>query len=195
MNTWKHISDSYFDSVTDKTVLEIGPLDGKFTELLLNYQPKKLCLLEFDSNWYTQLCNKYCNTSKVTVIHGDMHKDLLLVGSVDVVVALGVIYHSHAPLYLLEEIVNICNPEIILLDSPGSEPGNVIRVNNEDTNKPGMRIIEQDVRCCNLTLNLGHDIIIQAMSNMGYHLENFEILPSDGEIKVSKVPLFKFKKI
>ena len=193
MDIWKYIADKHFPIVQDQQVLEIGAFDGKFSELILSHSPNKLWLLEFDNNWYTQLCKKFDST-KVTTLHGDMHKDLSKIGPVDVVIALGVIYHSHAPLYLLEEIVNVCTPKVLIIDAPGSEPGEVIKINYEPHNDLGMRIVDKDRACCNFIINLGQETIIQAMKNIGYRLEYFEILPTQGQIKVSNVPFFKFIK-
>jgi len=194
MNIWNYISDRYFADAAAASVLEIGPLDGRFSDLLLSRSPEKLTLMEFDQRYSSMLTQRYQHLDHVSVLHADMHRDLAQAGPHHLVVALGVIYHSHAPLHLLEEIVNVCRPHVLLLDAPGSEPGNVIKINAEEPNLPGMRFTNQ-LQCCKITMNLGHDIIVQAMCNMGYVLDQFEILPGLGEIKVSRVPFFKFKKI
>jgi hypothetical protein len=128
------------------------------------------------------------------VLLGDMHCDLNQVGQVDVAVVLGVIYHSHAPLLMLEELVNQCNPQSILLDNPGSDPGQLLTWVKESANNPGMRHTVLDRKTCGIVITIGEELLTAAMTNLGYRLHMKQILPRNLSLKVGW-PVYQFERI
>jgi hypothetical protein len=164
----------YLDVCQNRSVLEIGPFAGDITDFILENKPSRLILLEAcNENVVNHLIPKY--KDRAEIIHGDMHYDIHDIGKVDVVVMYGIIYHSHAPFLLLEEVVNHCDPDIILLDAPGSSEGWGkgwgITCVDEETNTPGMRHTFSDWKSCRLVTPLDEGPIIKAMKNLGFYLE------------------------
>ena len=193
-NVYNYVGATYFDICHDRTVVEIGPFDGEFTEQILLHNPKTLISIEASLPAVVKVEKKFKADSRVKTIYGDMHYDLNQVGPVDVAIALGVIYHSHAPLLFLEELVNQCNPEVILLDMPGSSPGWGIEIQREEPNISGMRFTTTDRKTCNIVIQLHVETIVEAMKNLGYGIAHAGTYPYDVNIK-GGVPIFQFEKV
>jgi hypothetical protein len=187
-DTWQYIDDNFLNVCRNKSVVEIGPYDGWISERILNHCPQQLTLVEArkQSADMLQLNPKLksCN-----VLLGDMHYDLDQVGQVDVAIALGVIYHSHAPLLMLEELVNWCNPQSILLDNPGQ----ILKWLKELANAPGMRHTVTDRKTCGIVIEIGEELLIAAMINLGYQLHWKQILPGNLSLKANW-PVYQFEK-
>ncbi len=77
-----------------KSVLEIGPGDGRLTGKLLEKEPKSLTVVEKDSRWAGHLRTKFEN--KITVIEGDFLKQPPF--SVDVII-------GNLPYYISSPII------------------------------------------------------------------------------------------
>jgi hypothetical protein len=155
----------------------------------MNHQPQQLILLEARKQSVDQLrSNSKLKSCKVLL--GDMHYDLNQVGPVDVAIVMGVIYHSHAPLLMLEELVNQCNPQSILLDNPG----HFLKWTRELVNDPGMRHTVSDRKTCGIVIIIDENIILTAMKNLGYRLHIKQILPSNLSQK-TEWPVYQFERI
>jgi len=112
----------FFYLAHQKKVLELGPFQGWYTQLLLNQNPKSITGIETSPGSVKDLKTKFHSEPRVEIQHADMF-DYLNADSpnFDLVVACGVIYHTPAPILLLEKIVNFANPEDIIIDAPGSK--------------------------------------------------------------------------
>jgi hypothetical protein len=119
-----------------------------------------------------------------------MHYDFNQVGQIDVAIVMGVIYHSHAPLLMLEELVNQCNPQSILLDNPGQ----ILNWHMELVNDPGMRHTVSDRKTCGIVITIDENMIVTAMKNLGYVLQIKHTLPKL-TIKSAQVPVYQFERI
>jgi 2-polyprenyl-3-methyl-5-hydroxy-6-metoxy-1,4-benzoquinol methylase len=177
------LTDRYFPVCRNKSVVEIGPFEGWFTDLLLEADPTKVTLIEANPQ-SIKILNEKFTQDNVKVIHGDMHYDLDRVGQVQVAVVLGVIYHTPSPLMLLESIVNRCNPDTIIIDNHG----NMLGITEEVSNEPGMRFTVKDKRTCGLVVTINSDILIKAMYNLGYSLYKQDNYPN------ILVPIYQFNK-
>ena len=193
-NVHEYLGNTYFSMCQGQDILELGPLNGEFSTEILKHGPKSLTLLEASRQAISKLQYKFTDSDVVKIIHGDMHNDLEQVGKVDVAIVLGVIYHSHAPLHLLEEIVNQCNPNVILLDAPGANPGWGVACQDELPNMHGMRYIINSRKTCNIVMQLYQETIVLAMRNLGYGVAVADTYPCDVNIK-SNVPIYKFEKL
>lgn len=193
-NVYEYVGATYFDICRDRTVVEIGPYDGEFTEQILAHNPKLVVAIEASLPAVVKVERKFKTDSRVKTVHGDMHFDLAQVGSIDVAIVLGVIYHSPAPLFFLEELVNQCNPEIILLDMPGSSPGWGVECQREEPNISGMRFTTTNRKTCNIVIQLYVETVVEAMRNLGYGVARANTYPYDVNIK-GGVPIFQFEKV
>jgi len=193
-NVYEYVGNTYFNICQGRTVVEIGPFNGEFTEQILQHNPTSVVAIEASLPAVLKVERKFKTDTRVKTIHGDMHYDLGQVGKVDVAVALGVIYHSHAPLFFLEELVNCCSPEVVLLDMPGSSPGWGVECQREEPNISGMRFTTADKRTCNIVIQLHVETIVEAMRNLGYGVARADAYPYDVNIK-GGVPIFQFEKV
>lgn len=188
-NISKYIDEHFLHLCKNKSVVEIGPYDGWISELIIKHQPYNLTLLEANKNSVGHLKSnpnlKLCN-----VLLGDMHSDLNQVGPVDVAVVLGVIYHSHAPLLVLEELVNHCDPQTVLLDNPGQK----FYWSEEPINDPGMRHTVTDKKTCGIVITIDEAMIVTAMTHLGYRLHVKHFLPENSSFKGKLVPIYQFEK-
>jgi hypothetical protein len=187
-DTWQHIDDNFLHLCESRSVVEVGPFNGWISERIIKHRPTNLTLIEANRDAANQL-KLNPNLASCKIILGDMHYDLNQVGQVDVAIVFGVIYHSHAPLLLLEELVTHCIPQTILLDNPG------IRLSwgQEIINSPGMRYVTSNKKTCGIVIEIDEELLTTAMINLGYRLHMKKILPENLSLK-SKWPIYQFEK-
>lgn len=153
-----------FWSVRDLTVLELGPQSGDFfTKKLLDVATSVTCI-ELDSKAIDAL-DQQIFRNKINLIKDDFHDAVKTVGQFDAVVIYGVLYHSPAPLKLIEDIVNFVKPKIILLETQHEDY--FISLADENNNVSGMR--QNQLESCGISLIVGTDIYKKALSNLGYN--------------------------
>jgi hypothetical protein len=187
-DTWQHIDDNWLHLCESKSVVEIGPYGGCISERIIKHRPTNLTLIEANKSAVDQL-KLNPNLASCKILLGDMHHDLNQVGPVDVAIVLGVIYHSHAPLLLLEQLVNYCDPQTILIDSPGK----ILSWYQEPINSPGMRYVVSDKKTCGIVIQINERLLIASLTNLGYRLHTKEILPENLSLK-SDWPIYQFEK-
>jgi phospholipid N-methyltransferase len=185
-NKCKFLHENFFNLCNNATVLEVGCFDGFITEHIAQHRPAHLVLLEAAAHPVAQVAEKF---PQATVIHGDMHKDMIKVGSVDVAIVLGVIYHSPAPLYVLEEIINHCSPQHIVIDNMSP----VFQWQLEEANQPGMRYMINQTKSCNIVINIDNELLIKAFDNLGYKLAKQLQYPPDA--RSANLPIFHFIRV
>ena len=173
--------------VKDKTVLEIGCFDGYISTTIAEHDPKFLILLEGHKFSLQQASLRLGKTSH-KAIHGDMHLDLDQVEKIDVALLLGIIYHSHAPLHILEQLIHHCDPDQIFIDNPGNSPGCI----DENANTPGNRMTIGNYKSCGITCRIDDNTLVNAMNNLGYNLIWKKHYPTNSMSE--HVPIFYFTK-
>jgi SAM-dependent methyltransferase len=183
----------------DSRVLEIGPGDGIYTQLILEKNPKQVTLVEPDPNYLRNLQNKYGDKNNIRIIQGDIFKLLpTMQDAYDVCVAFGVLYHWSSPFRFLEDLANIINPQYICLDNP--ENADVL-IKREGFCESGSYWNLENDRTVNLSVHLPSHIIKTAMNNLEYktilsrdmswhHVNNLE---KNGDSKKQTI-LFKFER-
>ena len=186
-----YIANEYLYCVKSKNVLEIGPATGWFTHALLEINPKSLTLVESFDPFFAELEHKFNNVNNITLLKDDIYHYLITKQpKFDIVVALGVIYHFTDPIGFLERIVNFCQPEYLVLDSPDgnlsivSEPGD-----------PGDRQISSDYKSSHLTITIPVEIQKEIMYNYGYELIKSENLSRFDIQSKEETIIMLFKKI
>jgi len=191
LNFLTYIANEYFYCVDSKDVLEIGPATGWFTHALLEINPKSLTLVESFDPFFAELNHKFNNINSVKLLKDDIYHYLIVEKpKFDVVIALGVIYHFTDPIGFLERIVNFCQPEYLILDSPDgnlsivSEPGN-----------PGDRQISSNYKSSQLTVTIPVEIQKEIMYNYGYELIKSEDLSRFDIQSKEETIIMLFKKI
>ena len=167
----------------NKVVLEIGCFDGWITELVVQHNPKQLVLMEANKVSFNIVKKKFPGAQ---VIYGDMHKDFYKAGPVEVALLLGVIYHTPAPLLVLEELINHCRPNDVLIDNLSP----VFEWRQETANNPGMRYTTSRVKTCNIVISIDNEMMIRAFKNLGYRLVTQSQYPDNA--RAPGLPIFHF---
>lgn len=165
----EYVSSRLFTVIQDQSVLELGPLGGWWTQELLKYA-KDVTVIEYDDKACDNLTAMF--GSRITVINDDFHYRVLDSGTFDAVVVLGTLYHSPAPVKLLEDIVKFCDPQWMIVDKtrPVSPETRSIPWDVETINRPGAR---QDLRRSSGVVFQPDALIIDTtLENLGYALQN-----------------------
>jgi len=105
MNYQEFLREQVFrPNVEDKTVLEIAPLTGLHSELINSCVPKSHATVDpqFKPTFKGTL-NDYINSGEYQTF--------------DVVTCMGVLYHLHSPLHMLEQIINHCKPRTLIIET------------------------------------------------------------------------------
>ena len=165
-NEWSEYNDmmvkEFFNVCRDQHVLEIAPFGGHQTQAIVKYPVTSLTLVEPNQQVINLLVN---NFPTAIVINDDIFKVYKSRLPADVVIACGLLYHLHSPLYLLELIVNQSDPKYIILDCPYY---NIVNANIEVTNIPGNRYTTDNWKSVNYNVTLPFDYINQALTHLGY---------------------------
>lgn len=159
----------YFKVCKDNTVLEIAPFFGTHTNVIKYHAPKSITLVEMNEK---ALIGLHRRQPDCEIIESDIFSYLLEEHKFNVVVCCGLLYHLHSPLYLLELIVNRCDPQYIIIES-FDVPGN-LEFKDEVSNELGSLQTLPNWKTAGLKMDLGSDIIIKAMHNMGYKLIEYD---------------------
>jgi hypothetical protein len=153
----------YFSICKNKNVLEIGPFGGHHSKMILEQQPTELTVVEPNIEANDQLAK--LNISNI--INDDIFHYLQSKNLFDVVICCGVLYHLPHPLYLLELIANMSDPEYLILESICVDK---FYLTNEIDNTPGNRQINDSWKSCKLNLLIPDDYYETIAINLGYEL-------------------------
>jgi SAM-dependent methyltransferase len=196
---WQSYSNIIFNNVFDcitpsSCVLEIGPFDGWFSDLILQKSPRYLELVESNIFATKRLTEKYKSNTNVKVIEADIFDIIKTypIHSFDVVIVFGVLYHWHNPIELLEHVTNLIDPSYVCIDNVGASE---VYISDEEINVGGSRNIVNFKKTANLSLALPGKIISKAMTNLGYK-ENFYKSMSDIQLPTKEnFNVWQFQKI
>jgi hypothetical protein len=164
---YSFINHTYFPICKDQRVLEIGAFLGDHSKLIATQSPSYFEIVEGDANCVKKL-------EKILTIDKVIHNDIILElqensKPFDVCICLGVLYHLHSPLNLLELIINKCQPKYILLDTVTAPHPLVFEP--EIINQPGNYQTIDNWKSCELNFVVPFFIYNQSLYNMGYQLE------------------------
>lgn len=155
----------YFHVCKNVKVLEIGAGNGDHSKEILKHIPEYFEIVEGDNQWYNvlKLIGKIDN---VTI--DDAMMFLQFKHSFDVVICLGVLYHLHSPLHLLELIINNCQPKIVILDCVMAPER--LEFKFECENVSGNNQHRPEWRGCKQNLVIPFLTYLQSMDYLGYDL-------------------------
>ena len=173
------LRQEYLSVCYNRQVLEIGANHGDHTKLIIGQSPKYLEVVEPDPDAMQLIQKRFPG---INLIQDDIFNVLGNERKFDVVICFGVLYHLHSPLYLLESIVNRCNPDFILLDCVNSP--DALAFLPEPPNVTGNRFTVGKQKSCNFNLVVPFEIVLQSMQHLGYTLlKNSELSLSDNSSK------------
>ena len=112
----ENFKEDFLDVSKDKSVLEIGSSDGGYTEHIEVLAKDVVCVEPDDS----YLGNGIYSNDKVSVFNQtilDYYNDKNNKFDFDVVYCMGVLYHSHSPLMILDKIITLSKPKHIIIDT------------------------------------------------------------------------------
>lgn len=165
--------DNYFYLCKDASVLEIGAGHGIHSLKILEQNPAHLSIIEGDS----LAAQRLLEIDLVTVTVDDVMMALKNKNPFDVVICLGVLYHLHSPLHLLELIVNHCEPKIIILDCVMAPA--VLQFENEEPNHSGNNQTRSQWRSAGVNLVAPFLTYLQCMHSCGYALDRVDRIQVD----------------
>jgi len=181
-----YVGDRLFPRFADLRILELGPFNGWWTQELLKYS-QDITVIEAAAWACEDLQRKF--GSSIKIIQDDFHYAVMQHGEFDACVLLGILYHSVAPVKLLEDVANFCKPRFICIDKPRGGPiKNSVTWDVESTNIPGSR--QAPPRSSKIVFQLSELILDTAMQNLDYALVD-EIRVSDTDLL--KMPGLSFK--
>jgi len=124
MKKYSDVLDTLFTHCKNKTVLELGSFTGHFTKEIIKHKPKNVLSVEPNADVAPLNANTFIGTAN------DFYK--VNKTEFDVVVCMGLFYHLHSPIHLLEQIINISKPKALIIETVN---GNIL--NKEEYNLPG----------------------------------------------------------
>jgi SAM-dependent methyltransferase len=156
----------FVDACVGNRVLEIGANHGDHSRRILKTSPCYFDIIEGDSAAAQQI-------SSINHIDNIIIDDAMMAlkekKCYDVVICLGVLYHLHSPLHLLEMIVNNCNPNKIIMDCV--QAPETLSFDLEMSNHPGNNQTRTKWRSCNLNFVVPFLTYLQAMDQLGFDLK------------------------
>jgi SAM-dependent methyltransferase len=158
----------YFKYCNNKTVLEIGPMGGWHTDLILKESPKNIILVEPNPLLAKNLKNLFPEQS---VVEMDIFKYVENKQHIDVVVCCGVLYHFHSSIYLLEQIVNNLTPTYLIIESIFTKKYPLFLIDEID-NIDGNRYTTNKSAKISIIFNI--ELLNKIMKNMNYNLIDSE---------------------
>tara|TARA_B100001109_G_C18694478_1_gene394964 strand:- start:89 stop:673 length:585 start_codon:yes stop_codon:yes gene_type:complete len=122
------LKEKFFGVSKGESVLEIGSANGRYTEEIVELAKDVVCVEPDDS----YLSNGIYSNKKVSVFNQtilDYYSDKNNKFDFDVVYCMGVLYHSHSPLMILDKIITLSKPKHIIIDT--FQPSNRERAKEE----------------------------------------------------------------
>jgi SAM-dependent methyltransferase len=156
----------YFECCRDVRVLE---LSGGHEKEILSHCPEYFKIIE-GSKIFAENLKSIDGVDDVVI--ADMMMALKDTEIFDVVICLGVLYHLHSPLHLLELIVNNCRPSKIILDCVMAPEELSFLL--EIPNVPGNNQTTKGWRSCNVNLVAPFLTYLQSMDQLGYNLKKVD---------------------
>ena len=114
-NYLEHVS-TFLSVVQGKTVLELGSFGGWHTELMINLGAKTITCVEPNPNICNNTIYKHSAINLENCTANDYYSKTNFL-PVDVVTCLGVLYHLHSPIHLLEQIINKSQPKYLIIET------------------------------------------------------------------------------
>ena len=138
------LKEKFFGVSKGGSVLEIGSANGRYTEEIVELAKDVVCVEPDDS----YLGNGIYSNDKVSVFNQtilDYYSDKNNKFDFDVVYCMGVLYHSHSPLMILDKIITLSKPKHIIIDT--FQPSN-----NEMAKSEGIFTLGQERRNIKTTM-------------------------------------------
>ena len=178
MNYGEHL-ENVFSICENKSVLEIGAFRGYISQFIEKSNPHTFYVIE--PNPYAAKEGVFVGTAN------DYYKDEC--PTVDIVILMGVLYHLHSPLHLLEQIINKSKPKTIIIENTISrfEMG----FNKELYNVAGNAFSDKDIDTplewhITLPQHYYNDVMNEAGYKTDYIISNYDHLYIDEDHKTEK---------
>ena len=163
MKKYDELLNETFSVCSGKSVLELASFDGHISKFIRKQKPASHYTVEPDTeravygpNTFIATANDYYNTTVPTV---------------DVVVCMGLLYHLHSPLHLLEQIINKSKPKVIIIESTHAVEA---IIQEENFNTTGNAYSDKDISTpIAWNLNIENSNYGTVLSSVGYNTKQF----------------------
>ena len=157
MKKYSDVLDTLFAHCEDKTVLELGSFAGHFTKEILKHKPKNVLSVEPNTDVAPLNANTFVGTAN------DFYKNNQT--KYDVVVCMGLLYHLHSPIHLLEQIINISEPKTLIIESIHC----ILSIDEEEFNLPGNAFSDRGIsNPFQFNFRLNEKEITRLLESVGY---------------------------
>lgn len=156
---------TFLSVVQGKTVLELGSFGGWHTELMINFGAKTITCVEPNLSICDNNIYKHDNIKLESCTANDFYLSTNI-STVDVVTCLGVLYHLHSPLHLLEQIINKSQPKYLIVETTYNDK---TYISDEVYNVPGNAIADKHISTpisANLIMSI--DDIVKCVETTNY---------------------------
>ena len=183
----KFIREHIFnEDLKDKSVLEFGPFQGYITNIIKDCSPSKVFTVEPKMH-VAGPPHDYKGTAN------DFFKDTLPL-EYDVVVCMGLLYHLHSPYHLLEQIINLCNPEKLIIETGGSYNDYWApkswrwHQQLEEYNTWGQAYSDRGIKYpIKVAINKGREQMVQAIETTPYKLDKYFVYKNEDIVWPSSI--------
>ena len=173
------VTENYLSITKNKSVLELASFFGWHTRRMLEQGASHITCVEPFSIAANE--SVYAD-ERVTLFQGtanDYYKTAF--EQVDVVTCMGLLYHLHSPLHLLEQITNINTPQYIIIETCKTAQ-NSFFFSKEVSDVEGNAFADKGItRPVELTVALDEELIFNCIEAAGYkrikssvHIDDFE---------------------
>jgi SAM-dependent methyltransferase len=185
----KYLSDI---DLSDKTVMDFGCGDGRFTEYLLNKGAKRIICVDFDYRTLHELSTfieSTGNSDKVLLIQSDLANLPLLESSIDILLAIRVLYYFN-DLYerAIAQFYNLLgNSGLLIISDPDLESFVLTNLVFEDLSSALEVFEKRRFNEVNVQNNLKFRVFTENELNKIYVKNNFQVLDKHGITMIHKI--------
>ena len=169
-----YIAD-FLSVVKDSTVLELASFSGWHTKLMLDLGAKQVICIEpnkdslngdgIDAVYADERVTLHCCTAN------DYYSNKAT-ETVDVVTCMGLLYHLHSPIHLLEQIINKSSPKYIVIETTYNTSS---FLSNEVYNTPGCAYNDKNITMpIQKNMPISMEDIIRCISTTNYKVVKYE---------------------
>tara|TARA_B110000503_G_scaffold59917_1_gene95362 strand:+ start:1224 stop:1853 length:630 start_codon:yes stop_codon:yes gene_type:complete len=191
VRTYEDKLTDLFKCVKGKTVMENASNNGDISKCIKSNEPSHLTCIEPSDLWV----NDYADTQITSTVN-----EFYMSGAntqFDVIVEMGLLYKLHSPIHLIEQHINLGNPDTIILETMGN-PGdndpenhrleshlNEIELMQSGDLIPDTHMLKQPIPYMSILYPSDIDII---MVKMGYKQVFYEWLIQDKTVDILNDP-------
>ena len=181
MRTYEDKLTDLFKCVKGKTVMENASNNGDISKCIKSNEPSHLTCIEPSDRWV----NDYADTQITSTVN-----EFYMSGAntqFDVIVEMGLLYKLHSPIHLIEQHINLGNPDTIILETMGNPGDNDQEQHRLESHLNEIELMQSGDLIPYMSILYPSDIDI-IMVKMGYKQVFYEWLIQDKTVDILNDP-------